>query len=141
MRMASQKLARLVLSALAVIITMSVPVRAESYLLMAEEKGCYWCARWHAEIGPIYPKTDEAQIAPLKRYDMDTPRPNVAFEKPLFFTPTFVLVVDGVEQARVEGYPGEDFFWGLLGMMIAEAGLEMPTASDATDAPVVKESS
>jgi hypothetical protein len=31
-----------------------------------------------------------------------------------------VLVKDGVEVARLEGYPGEDFFWGLLGRMLSE---------------------
>ncbi len=36
------------------------------------------------------------------------------------FTPTFVLVENGVELARIEGYPGEDFFWGLLGMILKQ---------------------
>ena len=37
------------------------------------------------------------------------------------FTPTFVLVKDGVEQSRIIGYPGEDFFWGLLDRMLKQA--------------------
>jgi len=37
------------------------------------------------------------------------------------FTPTFVLMQDGVEIGRIEGYPGEDFFWGLLNQMIETA--------------------
>ena len=24
-------------------------------LVMVEEHGCPWCARWNAEIGPVYP--------------------------------------------------------------------------------------
>ena len=32
--------------------------------------------------------------------------------------PTFVLVEDGRELGRIEGYPGEDFFWGLLGKLL-----------------------
>ena len=39
---------------------------AETYLLMAEEQGCYWCARWDDEIAHIYPKTDEGKTAPLR---------------------------------------------------------------------------
>jgi hypothetical protein len=38
--------------------------------------------------------------------------------KPTRFTPTFVLVADGREVGRITGYPGEDFFWGLLQRLI-----------------------
>jgi hypothetical protein len=40
------------------------------------------------------------------------------------FTPTFVLVEDGTEAGRIEGYPGEDFFWPLLAKLIAQAALD-----------------
>ena len=30
------------------------------------------------------------------------------------FVPTVIIVEDGAEVARIEGYPGEDFFWQLL---------------------------
>ncbi|MBL3206218.1 thioredoxin family protein, partial [Klebsiella pneumoniae] len=30
------------------------------------------------------------------------------------YTPTFILVDGGREIGRIEGYPGADFFWGLL---------------------------
>ena len=30
------------------------------------------------------------------------------------FTPTFLVVQDGREIARLEGYPGEQFFWPVL---------------------------
>lgn len=33
-------------------------------LVMIEQPGCQWCARWNAEIAPIYPKTPEAAQAP-----------------------------------------------------------------------------
>jgi hypothetical protein len=44
----------------------------------------------------------------------------MSFARPVVFTPTFVLVEDGQELARIEGYPGEDFFWGLLARMLEE---------------------
>lgn len=34
------------------------------------------------------------------------------------YTPTFILLEDGQEVGRIEGYPGEGFFWGLLGKML-----------------------
>ena len=102
---------------------------AETYLLMAEEAGCMWCARWNEEIAHIYPKTAEGQTAPLRRYDLHNDSPDVAFLQKVRFTPTFILIEDGTEAGRIEGYPGEDFFWGLLGMMFERAGISLDQAS------------
>ena len=49
----------------------------------------------------------------------------VKFQRDVIFTPTFVLVDQGRELARIEGYPGEDFFWGPLNqLMVDQIGLE-----------------
>lgn len=88
-------------------------------LVMMEEVGCRWCATWNREIAPIYPKTPEGQAAPLTRLDIHDPLPaGLTLKRAPFYTPTFILVRDGAELARIEGYPGEDFFWGLLGVML-----------------------
>jgi len=89
-----------------IMLASTVAATADTMLVMVEEKGCIWCARWNEEISHIYPKTEEGQAAPLTRIDI---------ARSLHFTPTFVLMVDGQEVDRIEGYPGEDFFWGLLG--------------------------
>jgi hypothetical protein len=100
---------------------------ANPQLVMVEEDGCIWCARWDAEISAIYPKTPAGQAAPLRRIDLRGPRPDdLAFDRALYFTPTFVLMVDGTEVSRIEGYPGEDFFWGLLEQMLTRANIAMP---------------
>lgn len=93
-------------------------------LLMAEEPGCSWCARWNAEVGDAYHLTDEGRTAPLQRFDLhDGPPDGVTLKSGIYFTPTFVLVKDGVELSRIEGYPGEDFFWGFLARMLENADL------------------
>ncbi len=98
---------------------------AAAVLVMGEEKGCMWCARWNAEVAPEYPKTDEGRAAPLRRIDIHAPMPpDLEFKSRLTYSPTFVLIVDGREVSRLEGYPGEDFFWGLLQRMLDEAGIE-----------------
>ena len=102
---------------------------AETRLLMAEEAGCYWCAQWNKEIAHIYPKTAEGRAAPLQRYDLHSETPDVAFDRRVHFTPTFILVDDGIELGRIEGYPGEDFFWALLGMMLEDADISLGEAS------------
>lgn len=90
-------------------------------LVMVEQPGCTYCEAWMREVAPEYPKTDEGRAAPLTTVRLrDAPPEGMAFDRPVVFTPTFVLVEDGEELARLEGYPGEDFFWGLLGQMLAE---------------------
>ena len=93
-------------------------------LIMVEEDGCIWCAQWNREVSPEYPITGEGRAAPLRRIDLHAPVPeDLTFVRPVRFTPTFVLVQNGQELSRIEGYPGEDFFWGLLQMMLTKAGL------------------
>ena len=88
-------------------------------LIMVEQKGCHYCQKWLAEIGPIYSKTPEGAFAPLRMVNIaDGPPADVKFARKPVFTPTFILVDGGEEIGRIEGYPGEDFFWGLLEMML-----------------------
>ncbi|MGB5871926.1 MAG: hypothetical protein WBH04_17185 [Albidovulum sp.] len=104
----------------------TVAAAAETVLVMVEEKGCIWCARWNSEIADIYPKTDEGKAAPLRRLDIHAAQPDdLTFSRSLHFTPTFVLMIDGQEMSRIEGYPGEDFFWGLLAQMLSDARVDV----------------
>ena len=101
---------------------------------MVEKAGCMWCEHWNKEIAPIYPKTEEGKRAPLRRIDKDAALPeDIKPSRGFFYTPTFLLVVNGVEQGRIEGYPGEDFFWGLLGQMINKADQNSKPGSGPTD--------
>lgn len=116
---------------LAISLAALVPLSAsaETILLMAEEDGCYWCAKWTEEIAHIYPKTAEGKTAPLQRYDLHDETPDVTFDRSVHFTPTFILVNDGAEVGRIEGYPGEDFFWGLLSIMFTQAEIPLDQES------------
>ncbi len=101
----------------------SLPVSAADLeLLMFEQPGCVHCLRWTEEIGRAYPNTDEGRAAPLHRVALRGPLPEgVQIKARPVFTPTFILLSDGVETGRIEGYPGEDFFWPLLAALIAAA--------------------
>ncbi|RMD49918.1 MAG: hypothetical protein D6832_00785 [Alphaproteobacteria bacterium] len=103
-------------------------------LIMIAQQGCYWCETWDAEIGPVYPKTEEGRRAPLRRIDItEFDEGSIAGAGPVQFTPTFILVEDGREIGRIEGYPGEDFFWGLLDQMLTR--LPAAGTEDAAGAP------
>lgn len=88
-------------------------------LIMVDQSGCVYCELWETEISDIYPKTTEGKYAPLRRLDISqTSSSGLEFMRAVNFTPTFILIEDNTELARIEGYPGEDFFWGLLDMML-----------------------
>lgn len=90
-------------------------------LVMFESDSCEWCEAWHKEIGPIYPKTVESQAAPLRRVSIEEPMPaDLTDIRSIHYTPTFVLMENGKEVGRILGYPGEDFFWGLLAMELGK---------------------
>lgn len=111
-------------NALAAVVTcwvaFAAPAMADLRLLMFEQQGCPYCRKWHNQLGDIYPKTTEGAVAPLRSVNLRKPVPDditLTGGKPQF-TPTFVLVRDGVELGRITGYPGEDFFWGLLDKLL-----------------------
>ncbi|WP_296424754.1 hypothetical protein [Yoonia sp.] len=105
----------------AFVLVAGATVTAQPALLMAEEPGCIWCARWNAEVAPIYGRTGEGAAVPLRRMNVTQPTPaDVTLVRAVNFTPTFILLQDGQELSRIEGYPGQDFFWGLLGTMLKQ---------------------
>jgi len=115
---------------IAAIVALAGPAAADVRLVMVEQPGCVWCARWDAEVGDAYALTAEGRTAPLQRLELHAPLPrDLNFARPPVFTPTFVLFHDGAEIGRIEGYPGEDFFWPLLARLIASLPPEMQEVS------------
>ncbi|MBI3453506.1 MAG: thioredoxin family protein [Rhodospirillales bacterium] len=103
-------------------------------LVLFEAADCPWCARWHREIGPIYPRTEISALLPLRRVYLDRKVPEDLRHLPgVRFTPTFVATVDGREVGRIVGYPGDDLFWGLIEDIYARARV-MAGARNAGDA-------
>ncbi|KNX41764.1 hypothetical protein ROTO_17350 [Roseovarius tolerans] len=106
-----------VLVSLGLTLGLTGPLRAAE-LIMVEQHGCHWCEQWNAEIAPAYPNTEEGARAPLRRVLISDLPEDVAFTSRPVFTPTFVLVHEGQELGRMEGYAGAEFFWFLLGQLL-----------------------
>src|SRR5262245_56681666 len=98
-------------------------------LVMYRRDGCPWCARWDREIGPIYPKTEISRRLPLRMVNLDHDKDLGVSHRPIRYTPTFVLMEDAREIARIEGYPGDEFFWVRLASLITV--LDQPRAQVA----------
>jgi hypothetical protein len=119
-RTSGERLCRTALALCAALIL--TPAQAEqdgTELMMFDAPDCSYCLQWEAEVGVIYAKTDEGRQAPLVRMPLSAaPSQAHRLREPVRFTPTFVLLRDGQEVARITGYPGEDHFWGLLAGML-----------------------
>ena len=103
----------------AIIFVLSATRVSAAELIMFEQAGCVWCETFNREIAPIYPKTTEGQRAPLRRVNIDDALPpDLSFIDVERLAPLFVLIDKGIEVGRIRGYPGEDHFWGLLGILI-----------------------
>lgn len=91
-------------------------------LLMFEEDGCVWCARWDAEVAPDYADSPQGRIAPLVRFDLrrDPLPDDLELKSRVRYTPTFVLVDKDREIGRITGYPGKGAFWSVLKGLIAQ---------------------
>jgi thioredoxin-related protein len=90
-------------------------------MVMFERAGCVWCQRWDREIAPIYDKTDEAKVLPLRRVDVDRDKPtDITLASPVIYTPTFIVIDKGREIGRIIGYTNDMSFWGLLGKYAAQ---------------------
>lgn len=124
---------RIVTFALAIVI--AAPAIATE-LLMFEEDGCVWCARFDAEVAPEYANSPQGEIAPLKRYNLRRdPLPDeLQLDSRVRYTPTFVLVDGDREVGRITGYPGESAFWVALDELIERIEPVEPPPLDSTDA-------
>jgi thioredoxin-related protein len=90
-------------------------------LIMFERSGCPYCMRWDEEIAPAYQRSEEAKVAPLRRYDIGKGQPkDVQLAVAVRFTPTFVLFDQGKEIGRITGYFDNAMFWGLLGKLLEQ---------------------
>jgi hypothetical protein len=103
----------------AMFVALSLSNARAAELVIFEQAGCAWCEVFDREIAPIYGKTEEGRRAPLRRVDIaQNLPPDLAFLDVERLAPLFVLVGHGCEIGRIRGYPGEDHFWGLLGVLM-----------------------
>jgi thioredoxin-related protein len=110
----------------AALFLLSAETRAAE-LVVLQQPGCAWCQRFEAEIGAAYPRTAQGRIAPLRRVDISKPWPeDLSNIRPERFTPTFLLIHEGQEVARLRGYAGDEFFWFLLDEVLTKLPPEPP---------------
>lgn len=109
---------KLIQITMTVIMIATAQASAAYELIMVEQQGCHYCERWKEEIGPIYPKTDVGMFAPIRMVDITNVDSIPEIAAAVVFTPTFIITDRDREITRMEGYMSEDFFWGVLQMIL-----------------------
>jgi len=105
--------------AVAGLLAFALSVAHAAELIMVEEEGCVYCARFDREIAPAYPKTPQGRLAPLRRLPLNGAWPeDLQQVRRAQVTPTFILVDEGQEVDRLIGYPGDQHFWYLLDKLL-----------------------
>lgn len=105
---------------------LALPAQAAE-LIMYDRDGCYYCLEWKNKVGKYYNQTREGMAVPLTRVDLGERIPSrlAKVRKPVM-TPTFVMIHEGREIGRINGYPGEKKFWAMMSYLIKRGGV--PTA-------------
>jgi hypothetical protein len=93
-------------------------------LMMVTARHCAYCAAWKREIGPGYAASPAGRAAPIFEVDLDGPYPDgLALDRRPWITPSFILLRNGVELGRIEGYVGQRYFYPVLDDLLRKAGL------------------
>ena len=88
---------------------------ADSRLIMVTSDYCPSCQAWELDVGKVYDKSPYATTLPLTRVEIGSKMPgDVTFQKPVVGTPTFLIIHNGQEIGRQNGYIDAEMFWWWL---------------------------
>ena len=88
---------------------------ADSRLIMVTSDHCPSCQAWELDVGKVYDKSPYATTLPLTRVEIGSKMPGgVTIQKPVVGTPTFLIVHNGQEIGRQNGYIDAEMFWWWL---------------------------
>jgi len=97
------------------LVWLSHPALADTRLLMVTSDYCPFCRAWERDVGAVYDKSPYAPDLPLSRVELGAAMPDdVALVAPVRGTPTFLVLRDGREIDRQQGYIDAEMFWWWL---------------------------
>jgi hypothetical protein len=96
---------------------------SDAVLVYIYSPSCGACQQFDREVGPIYPKTTEAQTLPMQKIRYEAWRDGTApfahcAVSPVLGTPTFIQMRGCEELDRVTGYSDQELFWLALRRML-----------------------
>lgn len=118
---------RIALAVLSVCSIAFVGTATAAELIYIADPSCAPCKLFDRQVAPLYPKTGEARLAPLRSLPFGQPLPAAyGYIVAPRAAPTFVLVDNGRELGRFEGYSSDELFWMNLSVLLRT--LDLPDA-------------
>tara|TARA_B100001564_G_scaffold174769_1_gene147052 strand:- start:1304 stop:1747 length:444 start_codon:yes stop_codon:yes gene_type:complete len=88
---------------------------ADNRLIMVTSDHCPYCQAWELDVGKVYDKSSYATTLPLTRVKIGSKMPEgVTLQTPVVGTPTFLIIHNGQEINRQNGYFDAEMFWWWL---------------------------
>lgn len=98
-------------------------VAATTEVVIFEAPGCVYCELFRRDVLPGYQASLRARTTPLRFVDVDAvDRTLLPSAPPLAMLPTTIILRDGQEIGRIEGYTGPDNFQAVLTHVLGPAG-------------------
>ena len=95
---------------------------SDKLLIMVTDKNCPYCQAWEREVGSVYPNTTLSIEYRLVRVELKRPLSKFnSLTKSVHGTPTFILINNGLEIGRIEGFSDAEMFWWLLDDIVDQA--------------------
>lgn len=90
-------------------------------LIAFEAPGCRYCPLFRRDVAPSYAATRAGKSAPLRFVDVnDSAASALKLARPITMVPTVVLIRDGVEIGRIDGYVGRESMHRLLNAVLPQ---------------------
>lgn len=90
-------------------------------VIAVEAPGCGYCNLFRRDVAPAYAASAAAKTAKLRFLDLnDKAIEAIRFAQPISLVPTVVVVKDGVEVARINGYVAPHSFYALIKSVLNE---------------------
>jgi hypothetical protein len=91
-------------------------------LIAFEAPGCNYCPVFRRDVLPSYPATRAGKTAPLRFIDVNEPAAErLQLSSPVTVVPTLVIMRDGVEIGRINGYFGRENMHRMLDTLLPAA--------------------
>jgi thioredoxin-related protein len=88
-------------------------------LVLFEAPGCRYCPIFRRDVAPSYAISRAGKTAPLRFVDVnDAAAASFRLTRPVTMVPTVVLIRDGVEIGRIDGYVGRQNMHHMLDALL-----------------------
>ena len=98
------------------------PIAATQELIVLEAPNCIYCRIFRRDVLPSYQKSKRAGELPIRFLDLNDPAADkLKLSSTVTIVPTVVLMRDGAEAGRIDGYTGPEAFFQSVARMLGSA--------------------